>query len=59
MLEKMSEFFERRLGDYDSHMLNDIESAREFYSFTAKCLPTDPDKHTLNCKCVTLCRPVL
>ena len=39
MLEKMSDFFEKRLDGYDLHMLNDIESAREFYPFTAELLP--------------------
>ena len=40
MLEKMAEFFERRLDGYDEHMLNDIESARDFYKFTANALPS-------------------
>ena len=39
MLEKMSEFFERRIDGYDEHMLNNIECAREFYPFTAECMP--------------------
>ncbi len=39
MLEKMDEFFENRLEGYDEHMLTNIESAREFYPFTAECLP--------------------
>jgi tRNA (cmo5U34)-methyltransferase len=39
MLEKMSEFFERRLDGYDEHMLTCIESAEEFYPFTAAQLP--------------------
>ena len=43
MLEKMSDFFEKRLDGYDEHMLNAIESAREFYPYTAGLLPnTDP-----------------
>lgn len=53
MLEKMSEFFERRLDDYDEHMLNDIESAREFYPFTAKKLPQKPNCHILDLGCGT------
>ena len=40
MLEKMSDFFEARLGGYDEHMLTNIECANEFYPFTAKQLPT-------------------
>ena len=39
MLEKMAEFFEARLDFYDEHMLNDILGAKEFYPFTAECLP--------------------
>jgi len=38
MLEKMSDFFEARLEGYDEHMLSNIESADEFYPFTAKQL---------------------
>ena len=39
MLEKMGAFFEARLAGYEEHQLNCIESAREFYPFTAGCLP--------------------
>ena len=39
MLEKMSEFFERRLQGYDEHMLTNILGAREFYPYTARQLP--------------------
>ena len=53
MLEKMSDFFEARLDGYDEHMLNDIESATEFYPFTAKQLPTAPDCHVLDLGCGT------
>ncbi len=41
-LEEMAAFFERRLGHYDSHMLEDILGAREFYEFTAGLLPKGP-----------------
>ena len=41
MLEEMSAFFERRLDGYDEHMLNNIEGAKEFYPFTASCLPKE------------------
>ena len=53
MLEKMSEFFERRLDDYDKHMLNDIEGAREFYSFTAKKMIQKLNCHILDLGCGT------
>ncbi len=39
MLEKMGSFFDARLDGYEEHQLNAIESAREFYPFTASCLP--------------------
>lgn len=42
ILEGMAAFFERRLEDYDSHMLRDIEGAAEFYEFTASLLPKGP-----------------
>ena len=40
MLEKMSDFFESRLDGYDEHMKKNIESAEEFYPFTARALPS-------------------
>ena len=39
MLERMGEFFDHRLSDYDEHMLTAIEGAVEFYPFTAQQLP--------------------
>lgn len=53
MLEKMSEFFEKRLEIYDRHMMEDIEAANEFYSFTAGCLPADEDVRILDLGCGT------
>lgn len=53
MLEKMDEFFERRLDGYDAHMLNNIEGAGEFYVFTAKCLPATADACVLDLGCGT------
>ena len=53
MLEKMSDFFEARLDGYDEHMMTAIESADEFYPFTAKQLPTFPDSHVLDLGCGT------
>ena len=40
MLQKMSDFFEARLDGYDEHMMTNIESAEEFYPFTAYLLYT-------------------
>lgn len=53
VLEKMDEFFEKRLSGYDEHMLNDIEGAKEFYRFTAEQLPMSPGCHVLDLGCGT------
>ena len=53
MLEKMSEFFENRLDGYDEHMKKNIESADEFYPFTAKLLPCEGDCRILDLGCGT------
>lgn len=53
MLEKMSDFFEARLDGYDEHMLNDIESARDFYPFTASLLPCTAKSRVLDLGCGT------
>ena len=53
MLEKMSDFFEKRLDGYDEHMMTNIESANEFYPFTAKQLPTTENCHILDLGCGT------
>ena len=53
MLEKMAAFFEARLADYDAHMLRDIESATEFYPFTAACLPAEAGAEILDLGCGT------
>ena len=53
MLEKMSDFFEKRLDGYDLHMMTNIESADKFYPFTAKQLPTTENCHILDLGCGT------
>ena len=53
MLEKMSEFFERRLDVYDEHMMNNIECAGKFYPFTAECLPDIDRAEILDLGCGT------
>ena len=53
MLEKMSDFFEKRLCGYDEHMLNEIESATEFYPFTAEMLPACDNSRILDLGCGT------
>lgn len=53
MLEKMNDFFENRLDGYDKHMLTNIESATEFYQFTAKSLPVRKNCRILDLGCGT------
>lgn len=53
MLEKMDEFFERRLPGYDEHMLTEIEGAGEFYPYTASLLPRKTDANILDLGCGT------
>ena len=53
MLEKMGAFFEARLDGYDAHMMTNIQSAEEFYPFTARCLPMEPGAKILDLGCGT------
>lgn len=53
MLEKMDEFFNRRVVGYEDHQLNEIDFAREFYPFTADCLPGKADVKILDLGCGT------
>ena len=53
MLEKMSDFFNRRLEGYEEHQLNVIEDAREFYPFTASILPKHGTARLLDLGCGT------
>ena len=53
MLEKMSDFFENRLDGYDEHMMTNIDSAAEFYPFTAQMLPTGEKSRILDLGCGT------
>ena len=53
MLERMEEFFDTRLDIYDEHQLSAIESAREFYPFTAQQLPVQEGARVLDLGCGT------
>ena len=53
MLEKMGEFFDARLNGYEEHQLTCIDSAREFYLFTATCLPQTHGTRLLDLGCGT------
>lgn len=53
MLEKMAEFFDNRIDGYEEHMLTCIESAEEFYPFTADKLPHTEGALVLDLGCGT------
>ena len=53
MLEKMGEFFDARLSGYEEHQLTCIDSAKEFYPFTASCLPQVYGTRLLDLGCGT------
>lgn len=53
MLEKMSDFFEKRIDGCDEHMLTNIEAADVFYPFTAKQLPNTENCHIIDLGCGT------
>ena len=49
----MAEFFDSRLEIYDDHMRTNIDSAEEFYRFTAEQLPKTPGCRVLDLGCGT------
>ena len=49
----MGEFFDNRLEDYEEHQLNYIESAKEFYPYTAEQLPMLSRSKILDLGCGT------
>ena len=52
-LEKMGDFFDSRLDDYENHQLNFIDSAKIFYPFTASQLPMTAGCKVLDLGCGT------
>ena len=52
-LEKMDEFFERRLEGYDDHQLRCLPAAKFFYPKTASLLPSAPGSAVLDLGCGT------
>ena len=52
-LEKMGAFFDARLQGYEEHQLTTIDSAQEFYPFTAGCLPRRDGAKILDLGCGT------
>ncbi len=53
MLERMDKFFESRIDTYEAHMLEEIEGAKEFYSYTALQLPKKDGARILDLGCGT------
>ncbi len=53
MLEKMNDFFNKRLDGYDEHMMTNIESSDVFYPFTSDCLPKADGAKILDLGCGT------
>ena len=53
MLEKMGEFFDARLDGYEEHQMTCIDSADEFYPYTADCLPQTVGFRILDLGCGT------
>lgn len=53
MLERMDSFFNCRVEGYEEHQLNAIDCAREFYPFTADCLPGGEGARVLDLGCGT------
>lgn len=49
MLEKMNEFFDRRVDTYDEHMRETVEGDDKFYDITASLLPKDGAILDLGC----------
>lgn len=53
MLEKMNDFFNKRVDGYEEHQLNVIDGAHEFYPYTASCLPMHENAEVLDLGCGT------
>ncbi|MBD5520215.1 MAG: class I SAM-dependent methyltransferase [Lachnospiraceae bacterium] len=53
MLEKMNEFFNKRVDGYEEHQLNAIDGAHEFYPYSAACLPMQENAEVLDLGCGT------
>ena len=53
MLEKMSDFFNRRLDGYEDHQLNAIVGAKEFYPYAESLLPKHKGARVLDLGCGT------
>ena len=53
MLEKMADFFNARVDDYEEHMLTCIDRAEEYYRETVKCFPVTERLRLLDLGCGT------
>lgn len=52
-LQRMAEFFDTRVNGYEEHQLTCIESAQEFYPYTASLLPMVQNVKVLDLGCGT------
>lgn len=52
-LEKMGEFFNKRAGSYEEHMMKNVEGANEYYIETAKLVPQSGKINLLDLGCGT------
>lgn len=52
-LEEMSSFFDRRVDNYEKHMLESVTDSNEFYTETARLVPKREDLNLLDLGCGT------
>jgi tRNA (cmo5U34)-methyltransferase len=52
-LEKMSDFFNHRVNEYEEHMQKNVKGTDQFYYETAKLIPQKPNFHLLDLGCGT------
>lgn len=52
-LEEMRDFFNRRVAEYEGHMLACVDGADQFYRLTASLLPVRPGMRLLDLGCGT------
>ena len=53
ILEKMDDFFNKRVSDYEQHMMKEVDGASEFYRKTAELIPAKTSFHLLDLGCGT------
>lgn len=53
ILEEMSNFFDKRVDEYEEHMFNYVSGVHEYYIETAKYIPKEKDVKILDLGCGT------